>query len=43
QKENLPVLFSGEKMIWLVGHRIDDRFKVTEETKRVLKLKIVRE
>lgn len=43
QKENLPVLFSGEKMIWLVGHRIDDRFKVTEVTKRVLKLKIVRE
>ena len=43
QKENLPVLFSGEKMIWLVGHRIDDRFKVTEETKIVLKLKIVKQ
>jgi tRNA(Ile)-lysidine synthase len=40
-KENTAVLFSGEKLIWLVGHRIDDRFKVTEKTKSVLKMLIV--
>jgi tRNA(Ile)-lysidine synthase len=40
-KENTAVLFSGEKLIWLVGHRIDDRFKVTEKTKSVLKVLIV--
>jgi tRNA(Ile)-lysidine synthase len=40
-KENTAVLFSGEKLIWLVGHRIDDRFKVTEKTKSVLKMVIV--
>ena len=40
-KENTAVLFSGEKLIWLVGHRIDDRFKVTEKTKTVLKMVIV--
>lgn len=42
EKQHTPVLFSGEHLIWLVGHRIDDRFKVTEETKRVLKLKLIK-
>ncbi len=42
-KENTAVLFSGEKLIWLVGHRMDDRFKVTEKTRRVLKMVIVDE
>jgi tRNA(Ile)-lysidine synthase len=41
EKENTAVLFSGEKLIWLVNHRIDDRFKVTEKTKTVLKLVLV--
>jgi tRNA(Ile)-lysidine synthase len=40
-KENTPVLFSGEKLIWLVGHRIDDRYKITRSTKNVLKMTIV--
>ncbi len=39
-KDNTAVLFSGEKLIWLVGHRIDDRYKVTEKTKHVLKMVI---
>jgi tRNA(Ile)-lysidine synthase len=42
-KENTAVLFSGEKLIWLLGHRIDDRYKVTEKTKSVLKMVIVDE
>jgi tRNA(Ile)-lysidine synthase len=40
-KENIPVVFSGEKLLWLVGHRIDDRFKVTANTKNVVKFKLV--
>jgi tRNA(Ile)-lysidine synthase len=40
-KETTAVLFSGEKLIWLVGHRTDDRYKVTEKTKSVLKLVLV--
>ena len=43
EKDNTAVLFAGEHLIWLVGHRIDHRFRVTDETKRVLKLKVVRE
>ncbi len=40
-KENTAVIFSGEKLLWLVNHRIDDRFKITEKTKSVLKLVII--
>jgi len=41
EKEVTPVLFSGEQLIWLVGQRIDDRVKVGEDTKTVLKCKIL--
>jgi tRNA(Ile)-lysidine synthase len=30
----------NKKIIWIVGHRIDDRFKLTEATQKVLKLSI---
>jgi tRNA(Ile)-lysidine synthase len=43
QKENTPVLFSGEKLMWVVGHRIDDRFKVTSSTKQILRFLITKD
>lgn len=35
-KEKTWVLESDKKIIWVVGMRMDDRFKVTEKTKEVL-------
>ncbi len=32
------VLINNNKIIWLVGHRLDNRFKIKENTKRVIKL-----
>lgn len=40
-KENIWILTSGEKIVWLVNHRIDDRFKVNEQTKNVYQLRFV--
>jgi tRNA(Ile)-lysidine synthase len=40
QKENIWVLESNKKIIWIVGMRIDDRFKVTESTKEIFKITV---
>ena len=37
-KEKTWVLQSGDKIIWVICQRIDDRFKITEKTKEVLKI-----
>jgi len=39
-KKEVLVLSSGERVAWVVGHRIDDRFKITSETTKVLKLEL---
>jgi tRNA(Ile)-lysidine synthase len=41
-RERVPVVSSPEHILWLVGWRIDERVKVTEDTKRVLYLQAVR-
>jgi tRNA(Ile)-lysidine synthase len=36
QKEQVWVLESGAQIAWLVGHRIDERYRVDENTKEVM-------
>lgn len=38
-KEKVWVLEMNKKIIWVINHRIDDRFKVTENTKVILQIK----
>ncbi len=36
----LPILESKRGIVWICGYALDDRFKVTEQTKKILKLQI---
>ncbi len=38
EKEKAWVIESDKKIIWIVGKRIDERFKITEKTRSVLKI-----
>jgi len=38
QKEKAWVLEMNKKIIWVVGMRIDDRFKITNSTRQVLEI-----
>lgn len=40
EKENTWLLCSGNKIVWIMGHRIDNRFKITPKTQQVLKIEI---
>jgi tRNA(Ile)-lysidine synthase len=35
-RERVPIVCSPKQIVWVVGWRIDDRVRVTEDTKRVL-------
>ncbi|MCO5231426.1 MAG: tRNA lysidine(34) synthetase TilS [Chitinophagales bacterium] len=42
ERERTPILLSKERVLWVLPHRIDDRFKVTEATQSVVVLTIVK-
>ena len=39
-KERVFVLTSEGKIVWVIGYRLDDRFKITENTKTVFRVQI---
>lgn len=39
EKERQFVLTSGEDIVWIVGRRIDDRYKVSDSTENILKIR----
>lgn len=40
EKERTWILASGKKIVWILGRRIDNRFRITESTERVLLLRL---
>lgn len=42
RRDSVPILLDEEKILWVCGMRIDDRVKVTDDTKTILFLKMER-
>ena len=38
EKEEIWLLCSDEKIVWIIGQRIDNRFRITKNTKLILKI-----
>jgi tRNA(Ile)-lysidine synthase len=38
ERGRIPLVLSGDRIAWVVDHEIDDRFKVTDATRRILVL-----
>ena len=43
QRDGWPLLVSGQQIVWVVGLRLDERFRVTERTRRLIRLSVRRE
>ena len=41
EKEKQTVIASGDRILWVVGQRIDHRFRITEHTKQIVRLTIL--
>ena len=39
-KQNVYVLTSGNSIVWVIGHRVDNRFKITANTKEIVEFKL---
>ena len=41
EKENTWLLVSANEIVWIIGQRIDDRFKITTDTQKVLEIEFI--
>ncbi|NMB33172.1 MAG: tRNA lysidine(34) synthetase TilS [Clostridium sp.] len=37
-RDSIPLISKGREIVWIIGYKISDKFKVTENTKTVLRL-----
>jgi tRNA(Ile)-lysidine synthase len=41
EKENAWLLISGKSIAWLVGHRIANPFRITNDTEEILQIELL--
>ncbi len=42
ERDSIPCVLSGDEIVWIAGYRADHRFRVTDSTKKFLRLVIVK-
>ena len=42
ERDRIPILADGSHVLWVVGGRISEEFKVTENTNTILEVKLIR-
>ena len=42
EKENTWILANGEQVVWIIGRRLDDRYKISSTTRNILKLEMLK-
>jgi tRNA(Ile)-lysidine synthase len=42
ERDKIPIVVSGDDIIWVAGYRADERFRVTGHTQKILRLVIVK-
>lgn len=40
ERDSIPIVLSGDNIVWIAGYRADERFKVTPDTKKIVLLEI---
>lgn len=40
ERKRIPLILSGNEIIWVAGHRIDERYKLTPDTRSILKVTV---
>lgn len=38
QRDNIPLVATGNEIIWVIGHKISEHYKITGDTKKILKI-----
>jgi tRNA(Ile)-lysidine synthase len=41
EKESAWILANGEEIVWVIGRRIDDRYKITSKTKNIFRMELL--
>jgi tRNA(Ile)-lysidine synthase len=42
ERDKVPIIVSGDDIVWIAGYRADERFRVTQHTQKILRLVIVK-
>lgn len=41
-RDRMPLIADGQEIVWIPGYRLSERYKITEKTRKVLKIEAVR-